>query len=67
MHLVVRLPGAADERAVLERARARGVALHGLSEHSLQARPAALLLGYGRIAQPAIEPGVRELAAALSG
>jgi len=67
MHLVVRLPGAADERAVLERARARGVALHGLSEHSLQARPAALLLGYGRVAQPAIEPGVRELAAALSG
>ena len=27
--------------------------------------PPALLLGYGRIAQPAIEPGVKALAAAL--
>jgi GntR family transcriptional regulator / MocR family aminotransferase len=66
LHMVVRLPEHADERAVLERARARGIALHGLSEHALRPAPPALLLGYGRIAQPAIEAGVRTLAAASS-
>ena len=66
LHMVVSLPEGADERAVLARARARRVALHGLSEHSIKSRPAALILGYGRIAQPAIEAGVRELAAAIT-
>jgi GntR family transcriptional regulator/MocR family aminotransferase len=66
LHLIVHLPAATDERAVLERSRTRGVALYGLSEHSMRPQPPALLLGYGRIAQPAIEPGVRELAAALA-
>jgi GntR family transcriptional regulator/MocR family aminotransferase len=67
LHLVVHLPAASDERGVLERARGRGVALHGLSEHALHPAGPALLLGYGRIAEPAIDPGVRELAAAVSG
>ena len=37
----------------------------GHEEHTIAARPPALILGYGRIAQPAIEAGVRELAAAI--
>ena len=65
LHLVARLPEGTDERAVLERARGRGVALYGLSEHALRRQPPALLLGYGRIAEPAIEAGVRSLAAAV--
>ena len=66
LHLVARLPEGTDERAVLERARARDLALYGLSEHALTRQPPALLLGNGRIAEPAIEAGVRELAAAVA-
>jgi GntR family transcriptional regulator / MocR family aminotransferase len=65
LHLIVQLPEASDEAALVERARARGVALQGLAEHSMRPRAPALLLGYGRIAEPAIEPGVRELAASI--
>ena len=65
LHIVAPLPEGLDERAVLARARARRVALYGLSEHSVAARPPALILGYGRIAQPAIDAGVRELAAVI--
>ena len=63
LHLVAVLPPDTDEAAVLAAARARGVALSGLVEHSVATRPAALLLGYGRIAEPAIDAGVAELAA----
>jgi GntR family transcriptional regulator / MocR family aminotransferase len=63
LHLVARLPPGSDEAAVLAAARERGVALYGLGEHSVGPRPPALLLGYGRIAEPAIAPGVAELAA----
>jgi GntR family transcriptional regulator / MocR family aminotransferase len=62
----VHLPPATDERAALRLARSRGVALYGLSEHSMRPQSPALLLGYGRIAEPAIEPGVRALAAAVN-
>jgi len=65
LHLVVHLPPDTDERAVLERARATGVGLSGLSEHRVEPGPPALLLGYGRIAQAAIATGVAELAAAV--
>ncbi len=50
---------------MLEAARSQGVALYGLAEHSMTPRPPALLLGYGRIAEPAIETGVRQLASAV--
>jgi GntR family transcriptional regulator / MocR family aminotransferase len=63
LHMVVRLPPGTDEPAVLEAARGRGIALYGLGEHSIADAPPALLLGYGRIAEPAIEPGIEELAA----
>ncbi len=62
---MLHLPAGADERAVLERARSRGIGLYGLSEHRIGPGPPALLLGYGRIAEPAVEAGVAELAAAV--
>jgi GntR family transcriptional regulator / MocR family aminotransferase len=65
LHLVVHLPPGADEPAVLERARESGVGLYGLSEHRIEPGPPALLLGYGRIAEPAIDSGTAELAAAV--
>ena len=65
LHLVAHLPGGTDEPTVLGAARARGVGLAGLAEHRVLPAPPALLLGYGRIAEPAIEAGVRELAAVI--
>ena len=65
LQLVAHLPGGMDEGQVLEAARARGIGLQGLGEHRVLPGPPALLLGYGRIPEPAIEPGVRELAAAV--
>jgi GntR family transcriptional regulator/MocR family aminotransferase len=65
LHLVAHLPPGTDELAVLRTARGRGIGLQGLAEHRLLEGPPALLLGYGRIAEPAIEPGVRELAVAV--
>jgi GntR family transcriptional regulator / MocR family aminotransferase len=66
LHLVLRLPPDTDEHAVVEAARARGVGLSGLSEHRVEPGPPALLLGYGRIPEPAIEAAVRALADGLS-
>jgi len=66
LHLVVHLPAGQDERAVLQKARSYGVGLSGLFEHSIAPGPPALLLGYGRVAEPAIEPGIRELAGAIA-
>jgi GntR family transcriptional regulator / MocR family aminotransferase len=63
LHLVARLPSGTDEAAVLASVRARGIGLAGLGEHSVSPGPPALLLGYGRIAEPAIDAGVAELAA----
>jgi GntR family transcriptional regulator/MocR family aminotransferase len=65
LHLVVHLPPYTDEQAVLERARQRGLGLSGLSEHRVEPGPPALLLGYGRIADPAIAAAIAELAAAV--
>jgi GntR family transcriptional regulator / MocR family aminotransferase len=65
LHLVVALPAGTDERALLAAARAAGIGLAGLSEHAVTPAPPALLLGYGRIAKPAIEAGVRALRVSL--
>jgi GntR family transcriptional regulator / MocR family aminotransferase len=65
LHLVVHLPPKTDEQAVLQHARERGLGLSGLSEHRVEPGPPALLLGYGRIAEPAIAAGIAELAAAV--
>ena len=65
LHLVVHLPERLDEAAVVAAARARGVGLQGVAAHRMAPGPPALLLGYGRIAEPAIERGVRALADSL--
>jgi GntR family transcriptional regulator/MocR family aminotransferase len=66
LHLALYLPDGVDEARVLASALARGVGVQGLSEHRTAPGPPALLLGYGRIALPAIEPAVRELAAVVA-
>ena len=65
LHLVVHLPAGADEQAVLDAARSRGLGLSGISEHRVEPGPPALLLGYGRLPEPAIEAAVRLLADSL--
>jgi GntR family transcriptional regulator / MocR family aminotransferase len=65
LHLVVHLPAGTGERAVLDAARSRGLGLSGISEHRVEPGPPALLLGYGRLPEPAVEPAVRLLADSL--
>jgi GntR family transcriptional regulator / MocR family aminotransferase len=65
IHLVVQLPAGTDEQAVLDAARSRGLGLSGISEHRIEPGPPALLLGYGRISEPAIEAAVQALADSL--
>jgi GntR family transcriptional regulator / MocR family aminotransferase len=67
LHLVVGLPAGTDEDAVLAAARSRGLGLSGLSEHRVEPGPPALLIGYGRISEPAIELAVDALADSLPG
>jgi GntR family transcriptional regulator / MocR family aminotransferase len=66
LHLLVDLPADLDERALVAAAESRGVGLDGLAPHSARPRRPAVILGYGRIAEPAIEPGVRALAAVIA-
>jgi GntR family transcriptional regulator / MocR family aminotransferase len=65
LHLLVDLPPDIDESALVSAAEARGVGLDGLAPHTARAHPPAVILGYGRIAEPAIAPGVRALADAM--
>jgi GntR family transcriptional regulator/MocR family aminotransferase len=65
LHLLVDLPADLDEAAVVAAAQQRGVGLDGLAPHAARRHGPAVILGYGRIAEPAIEPGVRALAAAI--
>jgi GntR family transcriptional regulator / MocR family aminotransferase len=65
LHLVVHLPAGSDEQAVLDSARSRGLGVSGISEHRVEPGPPALLLGYGRLPEPAVEPAVRLLADSL--
>jgi len=65
LHLVVDLPPGADEDAAVEGARSRGLGLAGIAEHRIRPGPPALLLGYGRLPEPAVEAAVRALADSL--
>ena len=64
LHLLVELPGA-DEAALLAAAPGAGLGLEGLSEHAAAPAAPAIILGYGCIPEPAIEPGIRVLAGIL--
>jgi GntR family transcriptional regulator / MocR family aminotransferase len=68
LYLLVDLPRDADEPALLAAAARHGVGVEGLSLHSYtgECRP-GLVVGYGYLAEPAIERGVRLLAAAVGG
>lgn len=66
MLLVLDLPPAADEDAVISAAAARGVGVDSMARHTTRPRGPGLILGYGRIAEAAIARGVRELAAAVT-
>jgi GntR family transcriptional regulator / MocR family aminotransferase len=66
LHATVRLPEGDDERAIVEEAERRRVAIEVMSDYR-SGTPSAptLLLGYGQITEPAIRPGVAELARAV--
>ncbi len=70
LHLVAHVPDA-DEDALVAAAAARGASVRGLSSYAVgpNVRPAAgaaLVLGYGRLPEPAIADAVAVLAAALA-
>jgi GntR family transcriptional regulator/MocR family aminotransferase len=66
LHILAVLPPDLDETRVVEEARARGIGLYGLREHSVNPRAeGALLLGYGVSPEPAIRAAVAKLAEAV--
>ena len=64
---LVALPGDVDEHALVVAAAARGVGVEGLALHRfIPSGGPGLVLGYGNLAEPAIEQGVRLLAQAYA-
>jgi GntR family transcriptional regulator/MocR family aminotransferase len=63
LHVAVQLVEVVDERALVERAAARGVALYAFRDRTGPA--STLLLGYANVPEPSIEPALRELRAAF--
>jgi GntR family transcriptional regulator/MocR family aminotransferase len=67
LHVLAVLPAGVEERRVLGEARARGIALSGLSEHAVRPpREEALVLGYAVSGEPTLRAAVRELAEIVS-
>ena len=63
LHATVELPEGHDEQAIATAARRRRIELSTMGEHLTDARyPPTLLLGYAHVPEPAIRPGVREIA-----
>jgi GntR family transcriptional regulator/MocR family aminotransferase len=68
MHVLLRLPGEVDDRAVAERAERGGVRVIPLSRFSLSGSTGGgLVLGYGRIHENSIDAAVAALARAVDG
>jgi GntR family transcriptional regulator/MocR family aminotransferase len=67
LHATVELPEDDDEEAIREEALRRRIRLETMSSYRLDggSGPPTLMLGYAQIAEPAIRPGVRELAEAV--
>jgi GntR family transcriptional regulator/MocR family aminotransferase len=64
---LVALPDDVDEHALVVAAAARGVGVEGLAlHHFIPSGGPGLVLGYGNLAEPAIEQGVRLLAQAYT-
>jgi GntR family transcriptional regulator/MocR family aminotransferase len=69
LHVTVQLRPGDRGRVIRDEAARRGVALTALSDyyHARGADSSLLLLGYGRIPEPVIRAGVRELARVVRG
>jgi GntR family transcriptional regulator / MocR family aminotransferase len=69
LHLFGKLPEGIDEAHLVEAAVELMVGTEGISRHRFPGSPGppAILLGYGTIAEAAIEPGVRRLERAITG
>jgi GntR family transcriptional regulator / MocR family aminotransferase len=66
LHAAVRLPDDLDERAIVDEARDRDIALAAMSDYRIDtAGPPTLLLGYAQSPEPTIRAGVGELAKAI--
>jgi GntR family transcriptional regulator / MocR family aminotransferase len=67
LHVAVQLRDTDQARTIREEALRRGVALTAMGEYYLDrtANSSMLLLGYGRISEPGIRAGVRQLAAVV--
>lgn len=68
-HAVAHLPATADERALIDAARTRGVGLYGMSacRTSETAQPPQLVLGFGNVTERAIAEGLAAVADLLNG
>jgi GntR family transcriptional regulator/MocR family aminotransferase len=67
LHVLAVLPDGVDEQRVVAEAWLRGIALSGLSEHSVRpAAEAALVLGYAVSSEPALRAAVQALAEVVS-
>jgi GntR family transcriptional regulator / MocR family aminotransferase len=65
LYLTAILPGHIDEPALLAAAARHGVGIEGLSLHSYTGEcPPGVVLGYGYMAEPAIDRGIQLLAEA---
>ncbi|MDO8213052.1 hypothetical protein [Conexibacter sp. CPCC 206217] len=67
LSFVALMPEQLDERALLKRAEAVGMRLHGLSWYAATPSPPGLVLGFGNVAEPAIRRGVGRLAKLARG
>jgi GntR family transcriptional regulator/MocR family aminotransferase len=59
-HAVVRLPAGADETAVVENARERGVGLYPMSRYRFDhgTTPPEIVIGFGDVSEPAVRRGI---------
>jgi GntR family transcriptional regulator/MocR family aminotransferase len=67
LHVMVELCGHSEERAVIQAAARRSVAVYGVGVHRARPRagPPPLVLGYGAMSERAIRAGIERLAAAV--
>ena len=68
-HAVLHLPTGADENAVLDAARRRGVGLYGMTafRHTGTPAPPQIVLGFGDTAKHAVEAGIAAIADLIGG
>jgi GntR family transcriptional regulator/MocR family aminotransferase len=67
LHATIQLPQGADTEAIRDEAARRRIIFNSMSEYRAEggAGSTTLMLGYGSVPEPAIAPGVREIAEAV--